>query len=80
MALAEHLMTAAGYLSAPAQARGMASYNLACAYAAADQIGAAAAAVEAAVALNADLRANAARDPDLAAVRDSGRLATVLAG
>jgi len=80
VALAEHLMAVAGYLSAPSQARGMASYNLACAYAAADQIGAAAAAVEAAVALNADLRANAARDPDLAAVRDSGRLATVLAG
>jgi len=73
VALAEHAVTAAGYLGAPAQARGMASYNLACAYAAAGQLGAAAAAVQAAVALNADLRANAARDPDLAAVRDSGR-------
>jgi len=80
VALAEHLMAAAGYVGAPAQARGMASYNLACAYAAANQIGAAATAVEAAVALNADLRANAARDPDLAAVRDGGGLATVLAG
>jgi hypothetical protein len=80
VALSEHLLAAAGYLGAPAQARGMASYNLACAYAAADQIGAAATAVEAAVTLNADLRANAARDPDLAAVRDGGRLAAVLAG
>lgn len=75
VALAEHAMAAAEYLGAPAQARGMASYNLACAHAAAGQISAAAAAVEAAVALNADLRGNAARDPDLAAVRDSGLLA-----
>jgi hypothetical protein len=75
VALAEHAMAAADYLGAPAQARGMASYSLACAYAAAGQIGAAAAAVDAAAALNADLRANAARDPDLAAVRDSGLLA-----
>jgi hypothetical protein len=75
VALAEHAVAAAGYLCAPAQARGMASYNLACAYAAAGRLDAAAAAVEAAVALNADLRANAARDPDLAAVRDSGLLA-----
>ncbi|HEY7324266.1 MAG TPA: hypothetical protein VH520_05520 [Streptosporangiaceae bacterium] len=80
VALAEHAKAAADYLGAPPQARGMASYNLACAYAAASQIAAAAAAVEAAVAQNADLRTNAARDPDLAAVRDSGRLATVLAG
>ncbi len=80
MALAEHAMAAAGYLGAPAQAHGMASYNLACAYSAAGRLDAAAAAAEVAVALNAGLRANAARDPDLAPVRDSGRLGTVLAG
>jgi hypothetical protein len=80
VALAEHAVAAAGYLGAPAQARGMASYNLACAYAAAGRIDAAAAAVEAAVALNTDLRAHAARDPDLAAVRDSGLLAAALSG
>lgn len=74
VALAEHAMAAADYLGAPAQARGMASYNLACAYAAAGRIDAAAAALEAAVALDADLRANASRDPDLTAVRDSGLL------
>jgi len=75
VALAEHALAAADYLGAPAQARGMASYSLACARAAAGQTAAAAAAVQAAVALNADLRANAARDPDLAVVRDSGLLA-----
>jgi hypothetical protein len=79
VALAEHAVAAAGYLSAPAQARGMTSYNLACAYAAAGRLDAAAAALEAAVALNTDLRANAARDPDLAAVRDRGWLAAPLA-
>lgn len=78
VALAEHAMAAADYFGAPAQACGMASYTLACAYAAAGQIGPAAAAVEAAVALNADLRVNAARDPDLAAVRDSGLLASAV--
>jgi len=80
VALAEHTVAAAGYLGAPPQARGMASYNLACAYVAAGRPDAAAAAVEAAVALNADLRANAARDPDLAGLRESGWLTTALAG
>lgn len=80
VALAEHAVAAAAYLDAPAQASGMASYNLACAYAAAGRLDAAAAAAEAAVALNADLRANAARDPDLAAIRDAGWLATQAGG
>jgi hypothetical protein len=72
VALAEHAMTAAGYLGAPAQARGMASYNLACAYTAAGRLDAAAGALDVAVALNADLSAHAGRDPDLAPVRDGG--------
>jgi hypothetical protein len=76
--VAEHAMAAADYLGAPRQARGMASYNLACAYTAAGRLNEAAAAVEAAVALNADLRVNAARDPDLAPVRDGGLLAAAL--
>jgi len=80
VALAEHAVAVAGYLGAPPPARGMASYNLACAYAAADRLDAAAAALEAAMALNGDLRANAARDTDLAGVRDSGWLTTALAG
>jgi hypothetical protein len=79
VALAGQAVSSAGYLAAPPQARGMASYNLACAYAATGRLDAAAAEVEAAVALNADLRTNAGRDPDLAAVRDGGLLAPALA-
>ncbi len=79
VALAEHAVAAAGYLDAPAPARGMACYNLACAQARAGLLDDAAAALTAAVALNPDVRANAARDTDLAAVRDSGR-ATALLG
>jgi hypothetical protein len=70
--------TAAG-LDAPAAARGMASYNLACVQARAGRPDDALAALTEAVGLNPDVRANAARDPDLAGLRDSGRLATVLA-
>jgi tetratricopeptide (TPR) repeat protein len=70
--------TAAG-LDAPAAARGMASYNLACVQARAGRPDDALAALTEAVGLNPDVRANAARDPDLAALRDSGRLAAVLA-
>jgi hypothetical protein len=78
VALAEHAVSTAAYLGAPAQARGMASYNLACARARAGLLDEAAAAVTEAVALNPDVRANAVRDVDLAVVRDSGRLATLL--
>ena len=74
VALAAHAVAAAEYLSAPDQARGMARYNLACAQAGAGLLDAAAAEVTAAMALNPDLRANAARDRDLAALRDSGRV------
>jgi hypothetical protein len=70
--------TAAG-LNAPAPARGMASYNLACVQARAGRPEDALAALTEAVGLNPDVRANAARDPDLAALRDSGRLAAMLA-
>ncbi len=80
VALAESCVAVAGYLGAPAPARGMASYNLACARAGAGQLDEAAAAVAEAVALNPDVRANAGRDRDLAAVRDSGRLAAILGG
>jgi hypothetical protein len=78
--LAENAVAMAGYLGAPAAARGMASYNLACARAGAGQLDEAAAAVGQAVALNPDIRANAGRDPDLAVLRDTGRLATTLGG
>jgi hypothetical protein len=68
VALAEHAVAAAGYVGAPAPARGMASYNLACARAQAGQPGEAAAALADAIALNPDVRANALRDKDLAGV------------
>lgn len=78
VALAEHAVATAAYLAAPAPARGMASYNLACAQAGAGLLDEAAEAVREAVALNPDVRANALRDSDLTAVRDSGRLAALL--
>ena len=56
----------------------MASYNLACAQAGAGLLDEAAATVAEAVALNPDVRANAARDADLAAVRERGLLAALL--
>jgi hypothetical protein len=79
VAFAAYALEAAEYLGAPDPALGMARYNLACAQAGAGQLDAALAAVTAAVALNPDLRANAARDRDLTALRDSGRL-TVASG
>jgi hypothetical protein len=73
VALAAHAVATAEYLDAPDQARGMACYNLACAQAGAGLLDAAQAALTAAVTLNTDLHANAARDDDLAPLRDSGR-------
>lgn len=80
VALAQHGVATAEYLGAPPTALGMATYNLGCARASAGNFDAAAAAVAAAVVLNPDLRANAARDRDLALLRDTGQLAPVLAG
>jgi len=71
VALAEHAVAAAGYVGAPAPARGMASYNLACARARAGQLDEAAAALTDAITLNPDVRANARRDKDLAAIINS---------
>jgi hypothetical protein len=76
--LAEQAAHAAAVLRAPDPARGMASYNLACAQAGASLLDEAAATVAEAVALNPDVRANAARDPDLAPVRERGLLADLL--
>ncbi len=78
VALAEHAVATARYLGAPAPARGMASYNLACARARAGLPGEAATALADAVTLNPDLRANAARDHDLASVRDAAQVADLL--
>jgi len=56
----------------------MASYNLACALARAGRLDQAATALREAVTLNPDVRANARRDRDLAAFRDSARLEALL--
>jgi hypothetical protein len=78
VALARQAVATADYLSAPDPARGMASYNLGCALAGAGLLDEAAATVAESIELNRDLRANAGRDPDLAAVRTSERLAALL--
>lgn len=78
--LAEHAVAAAGYAGAPALARGMASYNLACARAGAGQLNEAAAALADAITLNPDVRVNALRDEDLAGVRQAAPVAALLGG
>ncbi len=77
--LATHAVATASYLGAPDPARGMASYNLACAQARANLPDEAAAALREAVRLNPDVRVNARRDPDLAILRDSGQFEAMLA-
>jgi hypothetical protein len=72
VALAEQAVATAAYLGAPGEARGMASYNLACARARAGLPDGAAAALREAVGLNPAVRANAGRDPDLATLRQMG--------
>lgn len=78
VSLAERAVATAAALDVPEPARGMASYNLACARAGAGLLDEAAAAVADAVALNPDVRVNAARDVDLAPVRDRGLLTALL--
>jgi hypothetical protein len=78
VALHEQAAGYAAYLGAPDPAPGMASYSLACAYARAGRPGDAVMTLTGALALNPDLRANAARDADLRSLRDDGRLAIVL--
>jgi hypothetical protein len=78
-AMQSHAVAAAEYLNAPAAARGMAYYNLACARAQAAVPGDAIGPLRQAIELNADLVANARRDADLAVLRDSGQLDMLLA-
>src|ERR1700739_770814 len=76
--LAEEAVATAAVLRAPDPARGMASYNLACAQGGGDRLDEAAATLAEAIALNPDVRVNAARDTDLAAVREGGLLTALL--
>jgi hypothetical protein len=78
VALQAHAVATAAYLDAPDPATGMAYYGLACAQAVAGLADSAAVSLTAAVERNPDLRANADRDPDLAALRDSGRLDVIV--
>lgn len=78
VALGTHGVLTASYLDAPAPARGMASYNLACAQAGANLLDQAAATLRQAIALNPDLAGNARRDHDLAALTESGLLGSLL--
>jgi hypothetical protein len=80
VALHEHAFATARYLDAPAQARGMAAYSLACAQAQARLTDDAGRTLAEAITLNPDVRVNASRDPDLAPLRDSGLLDEILAG
>jgi hypothetical protein len=72
VALQEHAVATAGYVGSPPAAIGMAYYSLACVLAMSGLTSAAADALRQAIALNADLRDKAARDPDLAALRAAG--------
>jgi hypothetical protein len=76
--LADRAVGTAAGLGAPDPARGMASYNLACAQARAGRPDDAVAALAEAVSRNPDVRANAGRDPDLALLRDTGQLTDLL--
>lgn len=79
VALCTHAVLTASYLGAPDPARGMASYNLACAQAGANLLDQAAATLRQAIALNPELAGNARRDQDLAALTGSGLLGSLLA-
>jgi acyl-CoA synthetase (AMP-forming)/AMP-acid ligase II len=69
VALQAHAVATAAYLGAPDPATGMAYYGLACAQAVAGLADLAAVTLTTAIELNPDLRANADRDPDFAALR-----------
>jgi tetratricopeptide (TPR) repeat protein len=75
LSLHQHACTTAHYLGAPPAAAGMAYYNLACAQAAIGEDDDAVSSLERAIRLNPDLRGHAQAEPDLAGLREAGRLA-----
>jgi len=79
IAMQAHGLATARYLRAPGPAAGLAGYSLACAQARGGLLDEAARTLAEAIGLNPDLRANAGRDPDLAALRDAGLLGALLA-
>jgi hypothetical protein len=78
VAMQSHALATSRYLGVPGPALGMVAYSLACSQAAANDPSGAAATLTEAIRLNPDLLANARRDPDLAALRAGGQLATLL--
>lgn len=79
VALHTHALATARYLGVPDMALGMAAYSLACARARAGASAEALQTLTEAIGFNPDLHVNARRDPDLAALRDSGQLDRLLA-
>jgi hypothetical protein len=79
LALHTHALATARYLSAPAMAIGMAHYSLACTQAVIGRADEAVRSLGLAVASNPDLRDHARTEPDLATLREAGRLKAVLA-
>jgi len=78
IALRRDAVATAEYLHAPDPARGMAWFSLACTYAAADTTDGAVEALEHAAALNEDLRARIATEPDLETVRQDRRVTALI--
>jgi hypothetical protein len=76
--LQAHAVAVASYLQAPEQARGMASYSLACAQARAGLADAALGQLRQACRLNPELAAKAGGEPDLAELRRGGQLEALL--
>jgi hypothetical protein len=78
LALHTHALATARYLGAPSMAVGMAHYSLACTRATLGQVEEAASSLKRAVGCNPDLRDHARSEPDLATLRETGRLTAVL--
>jgi hypothetical protein len=78
VALRRNAVATAEYLRAPDAARGMVWYSLACTYAVAGTTEMAVEALEHAAALNDDLRARIATEPDLEALRQERRVAALV--
>ncbi len=78
VAMQSHALATSRYLGVPAPALGMAAYSMACTQVATNDPAGAAATLTEAIRLNPDLRVNARRDPDLAALRADETLATLL--
>jgi hypothetical protein len=77
IALRQHAVATAEYLHAPKESCGMAWYSLACTYAALGIADEGVVALRHAAALNDDLRARAATDPDLESLRADARVAGI---